>query len=269
MSTKDSLGDRMKGYEGVSRYQLIRRMPVIVRVDGKAFHTFTRGMGKPFDQNMIETMWRTAVGLCKEIQGAKLAYVQSDEISVLLTDYEKIDSQGWFDYGLQKIASVSASIATARFNEVFRVLEPHRAAGGHTALFDARAFNIPKEDVTNYFLWRQQDATRNSIEAVGQAFFSHKALHGVNCDQIQEKLFTEKGINWNDLETYKKRGACAVKVSLPAPPSSTDGAYAQPAFRSKWVIDQDIPIFSQDREYVDRFIFPGRLAPGTVLEGKL
>lgn len=257
---KDSLGDRMKGYENISRVYLTKRMPAIIRVDGKAFHTFTRGFEKPFDEIMICSMWETAKYLCENIQGCKIAYVQSDEISLLLTDYEELTTSAWFDKNIQKMVSVSASMATLAFNKnYYNILCSSLECGNFnkdskewllyhsridTALFDSRIFVIPEADVCNYFVWRQQDATRNSIEMVGRAYFSHKELHKVNCNQIQEKLFQEKGINFNDLPVYQKRGACIVKEQY----------QKEDAIRSRWVVDENIPVFTQNREYIEKFL---------------
>lgn len=253
---KDSLGDRMKTYEGVTRNYLTRRIPVIIRVDGKAFHSFTKGFQKPFDMVLMESMWETAKYLCANVQGCKLAYVQSDEISLLLTDYEDIGTQAWFENNIQKMVSISASMATLSFNKVFP-LKPyennentdieqlaiyHKAI--NKAMFDSRVFNLPKEEVCNYFIWRQQDATRNAIQMVGQANFSHKQLQNKNCNQIQEMLFQEKGINFNNLPTYQKRGVCIIKEYY----------QKDEVQRSRWIEDRDIPIFTQDRNYVEKFI---------------
>jgi tRNA(His) 5'-end guanylyltransferase len=232
-----SFGDRMKAYEDVSRIYLTRRLPLIIRVDGKAFHSFTRRFDKPYSTPFRDAMLRTAQTLCEETQGCKLAYWQSDEISLLLTDYDKLTTDAWFDKNLQKVVSVSASIATAEFNAhfswwptrmIYRIEKP--------AHFDSRAFVLPKEEVCNYFLWRQRDASRNSINAIGQAYFPDARLHGLNTDQVQELLFKEKSINWNNLETWKKRGACLIY---------TDRG---------WKIDMEIPLFSQDRDYINRFV---------------
>lgn len=260
--TKDSLGNRMKTYENASKNYLVRRMPVIVRIDGKAFHTFTKGFKKPFDDILIETMWETAKFLCSNIQGCKMAYTQSDEISLLLTDYYTITTSAWFDNNIQKIVSVSASMATLEFNKAFiktlnssilnatSVDKIHEHSvyieKANSALFDSRAFNIPKEDVCNYFIWRQQDATRNSIEMVGRRYFSARQLHDKNCDMVQDILFTEKGVNWNDYPTYKKRGSCILKEKHELEESG--------AIRSRWVVDQDIPIFTQDRGYIGKLL---------------
>lgn len=252
---KDNLGNRMKeNYENRAKTQLLRRTPVIIRLDGKAFHTFTRGFKKPFDDILTEAMQQTMLTLCKEIQGCVLGYTQSDEITLILTDYKKLETAAWFDYDIQKICSVSASIATLAFNRCFlnEIQKKYESISGLTvsvyyqawlkgALFDARCFNIPKEEVTNCLLWRQQDATRNSINAVGQAYFSHKELHELNTNQVQDKLFKEKGINWNDLPIYLKRGSCCIKQEINK--------------LSVWVIDNYIPIFKGDgRNYIEKLI---------------
>jgi tRNA(His) 5'-end guanylyltransferase len=232
----DSLGDRMKRYEDVSRGVLVRRTPVIMRLDGKAFHTLLRGAEKPFDKNFMVCMWATAQELCKEVQGCQLAYTQSDEISLLLTDYAQLDTQGWFDYGIQKMVSVGASIATHAFNQVFSkfFLRKQYAYG----LFDARAFNVPREDVANYFIWRQKDAVRNSIQAVGQSKFSQKQLHGKSCDAIQEMLYKEHAINWNDFQLSMKRGTCIRRSVV------------------SWDIDHETPSFTHNRSYIERLVYP-------------
>lgn len=252
-----TLGQRMKEYEDVNRFYLTRRTPLIIRIDGRAFHTFCKGFKKPYDRIFAKSMQATAFNLCKNIEGCKLAYTQSDEISLLLTDYDELETQAWFDKNLQKIVSISASMATLYFNEAFKDLsdkwqEDYYNAWNNTeedskyfwtlsnrqfkAMFDSRAFCLPKEEVVNYFIFRQKDATRNSINALGQANFSHKSLQGLNTSQVQDKLVNEKGINWNDQPTEFKRGICCIK--------NEDG----------WKIDKEIPIFTEDRDYIERFI---------------
>lgn len=254
--SKDNLGDRMKGYENIERRFLMRKVPMIIRLDGKAFHSFTRGFKKPFDNILIESMWDTAKYLCENIMGCKLAYVQSDEISLLITDYDSINTEAWFDKNIQKITSVSASMATLAFNKSFseriNTIDIEKYSDfiniykkrEFTALFDSRAFNIPKEEVCNAFIWRQQDATRNAIQMMGRAYFSHKSLQKKSCNEIQEMLFQEKNINFNNIPTYQKRGACVIKEHY-----DKDGTQ-----RSKWVIDKDIPIFTSDRLYIEKYI---------------
>lgn len=185
----DNLGDRMKSYENISRIYLEKKMPVIVRIDGKAFHTFTRNFKKPFDEVMVKAMQDTMKYLCENVEGCVLGYTQSDEITLVLCDYKKETSQAWFDNNMQKICSVSASMATLAFNRYFDIclqnlndddkndvttvcIYNHAKEKG--AMFDSRAFNIPVDEVNNCLLWRQLDAIRNSIQSVAQANFSHK-----------------------------------------------------------------------------------------------
>ena len=257
--TRDDLGDRMKDYyESRSKTRLTRRMPVIIRLDGKSFHTLTRGFEKPFDMVMVRAMQETMKYLCENIQGCVLGYTQSDEITLVLIDYQNLNSDAWFDYEVQKLCSVSASMATFAFNRNFArlaALEPEKKtkqtnayteAASKGAFFDARCFNIPKEEVTNCLLWRQQDATRNSIHMTGRAYFSHKQIEGLNSNDIQNLLFQEKGINWNDLPTTLKRGSCCIKK------------YRQTmnqTLRGYWCIDDEIPIFKDEgRDYIEKLL---------------
>ena len=274
MPVKDELGTRMKEfYERVPKTRLVRRMPVAIRLDGKAFHTFTRGFEKPFDEVLGKSMRETMKYLCENIQGCVLGYTQSDEITLILVDYQNLNSCAWFDYEVQKMCSISASKATMAFNKFFtknvnyfEMTHEHDDtineycttlvnAAEKGAMFDARCFNIPKEEVCNLIYWRQLDATRNSIQMVGQANFSHKELQNKSCNMIQEMLFAEKGINWNDYPTYLKRGSCCIKTTIQNPNVDIkDGAYP----KSIWMIDLDIPIFKGDgREYIDKLVFIG------------
>lgn len=262
-NNKDSLGDRMKGYENISRIYLTRRTPIIIRIDGKAFHTFTRGFARPFDDVLIKSMQNTAKYLCENIMGCKLAYTQSDEISLLLVDYEKIETHAWFDNNLQKMVSVAASMATMAFNRFFREemdKDPtipsvrynwYTSAINKGAMFDARAFLLPKEEVNNYFIFRQQDATRNSIQMVAQSNFSHKELQGKSCNVLQDMLHEQKGINWNDYPTVYKRGSCIIKVYDVIIPYDGVGNICE---RTKWIVDKEIPIFTQDRNYINKYV---------------
>lgn len=276
---KDALGDRMKAYENVSRNYLTRRVPVIIRLDGKAFHTFTRGMAKPFDDVMTKTMQDTMKYLCENIQGCVLGYTQSDEITLVLTDYATIKTDAWFDYNIAKMTSIAASMATLAFNQSFAVNvniwcnqavkaskgyqeinEAERLFGLYTsrtnkALFDARAFSIPREEVCNCLIWRQQDAARNSVEAVGQAFFSQRELHKKNCDEIQEMLWSKHNINWNNFPTENKRGSCCIKQHIQTfmeDPRNPDQQIT--VIRRKWIVDHEIPIFTRDRDYIEKLI---------------
>jgi len=201
-----SIGDRMKqNYENRYRHYLTRRTPVIMRLDGKAFHTLTRHCEKPFDDTFTTAMNLTAEALVTSIQGAKLAYVQSDEISILLTDFDKLDTEAWFDYNIQKMTSVSAATASTIFMQT-------KMSKIGIGIFDSRVFNIPKEDMVNYFVWRQQDWVRNSVQMLAQSHFSHKKLHGKNQADMHEMLYT-KDVNWANLEPRYKNGGCYMKFN--------------------------------------------------------
>ena len=241
---KTSIGNRMKEYERVTKNKLTRRTPVIIRLDGKAFHSWTRVLPyldesletSPFSEMMHECMATTAFALVSNIQNATMTYTQSDEISILLNDWKGLKTDQWFDGNIQKMVSISASMATAYFNEC---MQAHNDAALEIdkqdlapAFFDARVFNIPKEEVANYFVWRQQDATRNSINMLGQSYFSHKQLQYKNTDQVQEMLFSEHDINWNNIPTWQKRGYCSTPIGF----------------------DDDIPIFTQDRDYIEQHL---------------
>ena len=304
---ENTLGGRMKHHEHRFRTVLPSKSNFILRIDGKAFHTYTKGLQKPFDDGLMEDMVETTKYLCEKIQGAKLGYTQSDEISILFTDYDTAKTSLWFDGQIQKIVSVAASLATSKFNQLRtkRWLWKEMPAYGpdasrdeydellneRLAEFDARVFVIEEspEEVVNYFIWRQRDAIKNSVSALAQANFSHKALHGMNGTQMQDMLL-EKGIDWNDLGIPKQRGWCTVKKTelwvkpkdgklfephkVPTVPyvlesdevildshaalasitvkakwqelQCTDDFYE----RSKWVIDDNIPVFADLRDYV-------------------
>jgi len=245
----DSLGDRMKRYEDVSRHSLMRRTPVIIRIDGKAFHTFTKCLPLydesmkvgPYSEKMYTVMAATSRVLFDKIQNAQFVYSQSDEISILLKDWDTHETQQWFDGNLQKLTSVSSSIATAAFNFLFSTIrEPNWV--GDLAYFDARAFNVPESEVVNYFIWRQQDASRNSIQMFGRHYFSHKQMHGRNVSQIQDMLMAEHQFNWNDAPTWMKRGFAVYRN-----PNSFDSS-------SPSVVDSEIPLFTQDREFISKYL---------------
>lgn len=271
-SKKDSLGDRMKeNYENRSKTYLVRRTPVIIRLDGKSFHTFTKGFKRPYDEIFHTAMNNTLKYLCENIQGCKLGYTQSDEITLLLMDDDTLTTDAFFDYNVQKVCSITASMATLKFNQYLRentedyfvehswdedYLAILSLAITKGAMFDSRCFNIPKEEVENCFIWRQQDATRNAIQMLGQTNFSHKELQNKSCNDIQDMLMLQKGINFNDMPTEFKRGVCCVKeIYYPAPaPGYEDCDIDASTARTRWVIDKDIPIFTQDRLYIYKSI---------------
>ena len=204
MSDKTDLGDRMKRYENIPRIHLTPRMPCIIRADGKAFHTYTKGFKRPWDESIRNAMSEAACALVEDIQGAEFAYYQSDEISVLLNDYKRFTSQSWFDKSVQKMVSVAASIATAAFNRAMWK-DPLAPSVNKMAYFDARVFVLPREEVNNYFWWRQMDAIRNSVSGLAQANFSHKELQGCSVNKMLGML-ERKGISWEKCEDWQKYG---------------------------------------------------------------
>jgi len=283
MPVNDDLGIRMKTYyEQIPKIKLMRRTPVMIRIDGKAFHTFTKGFQKPFDEVLIKSMQETTKYLCENIQGCVLGYTQSDEITLVLVDYHNLETAAWFDYEVQKMCSIAASMATMSFNRLFaryvdafsdflkssganadeeeknRLLLTYQKAVEKGAMFDARVFNIPKEEVTNCIYWRQLDAARNSVQMVGQANFTHKELQNKSCNKIQDMLIEQKGINWNNFPTCQKRGTCVVKeryLPVGTETKCSEGDNKEPEYRTRWKIDTEIPIFKgEDRDYVERLV---------------
>lgn len=261
MAIHDDLGKRMKIYEAVSKNVLMRRTPVAIRIDGKAFHTFTRGMLKPFDDILMDSMQETTRMLCAHIQGCVLGYTQSDEITLILCDYQTLETSAWFDYEVEKLCSIAASMATSYFIRAFKrhvecwieafhgdIMMSDRCAAYAdrmtekadygTPMFDARAFNIPREEVTNLVYWRQLDAMRNSVQMVGQANFSHKELQGMSCEKIKEMLIAKEDCPaWENYPIECQRGVCAIKTE------------------TGWIIDKNIPIFKgEGREYIEKLI---------------
>ena len=280
------LAKRMKEfYEEIPKNKLMRRCPVVIRCDGRSFHTLTRNFKRPFDEVLIKTMQETTKYMCENIQGCVLGYTQSDEISLVLIDYKRLDSQAWFDYEVQKMCSIAASMATMAFNKFFAhevaaqskrlyteylndndssYIDALEKALNKGAMFDARVFNVPKEEVANYIYWRQLDASRNSIQMVGQANFSHRALQNKSCNDIQDMLMDFKGINWNDLPAYQKRGSCVIRTenteTIREENIGTDGSVigTKVTVRPKWVIDKNIPIFKGgDRKYIEDLVMVG------------
>ena len=276
MDTSD-LANRMKEYEKRNQYYLQKRTPVAIRVDGRSFHTFTKGFKRPFDDILMKSMQETAKYMCENMGNAKLAYVQSDEITIILTDYDTLETDCWFNYRTDKLCSISASMATMAFNKFFRknvenfvqdcatdyetqglcgegtveyeLCKTYQKAAEKGAMFDARCFNIPKEEVTNLIYWRQLDATRNSIQMVGQANFSHKELQNKTCNMIQDMLHEQKGINWNDYPTVCKRGSACIY---------TEYANMNGSHNLGWIIDKEMPILKgENRAYVDDLVYIG------------
>ena len=290
MDTSD-LANRMKEYEKRNQYYLQKRTPVAIRVDGRSFHTFTKGFKRPFDDILMKSMQETAKYMCENIQGAKFAYVQSDEITIILVDYDTLETDCWFNYRTDKLCSISASMATMAFNRVFvknvdewgrltfpnwdeggtneevdvdllKLNDAYQRAIGKGAMFDARCFNIPKEEVTNLIYWRQLDATRNSIQMVGQANFSHKELQNKSCNDIQDMLHEQKGINWNNYSTVCKRGTACIKnrkiIEYLDEFKVTAKLMDSTKTENSWIIDTEMPILKgEDRAYIDDLVYVG------------
>lgn len=238
MTTKNLL-TRMKGYEEASRMILPGRSPVILRLDGKSFSTYTRSLGT-FNHSFTWLMKETAVAVCKHIQGATFAYTQSDEISILIHSYKKLNSEPWFENCVQKMVSVSSSIAAVTFTlgspHLFKdVLAEPRAEDARPAYFDARVFVVPENDVVNYFVWRQQDATRNAMSMWARSLFSAKEIHGKNWHQMREMCETH-GVKWDALAPQFTRGTCISRI---------DG---------HWTIDDETPLFTTNRDYIARHL---------------
>lgn len=299
MPVHDDLGTRMKTfYESTPKIHLMHRCPVAIRLDGRAFHTFTKGFQKPFDEILMKSMQETMKYLCENIQGCVFGYTQSDEITLILVDYKNLTSTAWFDYDVQKVCSIAASMATIAFNRAFEKnveaeshvfsdewlddenFNPnyknkelrslwlvHKKAVNKGAMFDARCFNIPKEEVANLIYWRQLDAMRNSVQAVGQANFSHIKLQGKSCADIKEML-KEKGVDWDSLPFECQRGSCCVKNAIIVKkeqiifPSGKKAVVSTVELRDTskleraWVIDKEIPIFKgKNRKYIEDLIF--------------
>jgi tRNA(His) guanylyltransferase len=278
MKQDNSLGNRMKSnYEDRFRINLPRRTNILIRIDGKAFHSYTKGLERPYDMGLMEDMNNTTKYLCENIQGAKMGYVQSDEISILITDYDDISTHAWFDNNLQKMCSISASMATAKFNDLrtrrlSKLMEDLRQPDEiyiefpkKLATFDARVCIIPEaEEVVNYFIWRQQDATRNSISMAAQSLFSHKELQGKSSNEMQEMMITLKDTNWNDFPERFRRGSAIVKVESKISAKDfkvknneneklsmtlNDLNPNSVITRSSWNV-VDTPVFTQDRDFI-------------------
>lgn len=243
----DSLGDRMKKYEEAARNTLPGRLPVLVRLDGKAFHTYTKGLAKPLDLNLVNVMNSTAIEVCKAIQGAQIAYVQSDEISILIHNYKTLESTAWFDNQVQKIVSISAGVASGIFTSLSPSLWENKET--KVATFDARAFVLPESDVCNYFVWRQKDWIRNSVQMLARSLYSHKSLDRKKNEELK-KMCAQKGKKWDDESNTFRRGRCILRETYISP-----GAGASvDAKRTRWTVDNDIPLFTENRDYINNHL---------------
>ena len=246
-----SLSDRMKEYENVTNNTLIKRTPVIARIDGRAFHTFTKGFTKPFDLDIHNAVVYTCEQLVLNVQGCKFTYSQSDEISLLITDYDTLQTDSYFDYRIQKICSILSASATLYFNKYINehIIQDrlndmntidfwHRKA--NCAMFDTRVFNLSKEEVCNYFIWRQQDAIRNSVESLARSQFSQKELHKRNNIEMKQMLLEEYDIDWSKLPLHEQRGFCVYRLPIDE--------------ENNLCLNKLIPIFQEDREFIEKYV---------------
>lgn len=273
MKTNSSLGSRMKQYESVPKIYLTAGIPKVIRLDMRSGHTFCKKLKKPFDDIFSYAMIETAKKLCSSISGAVMAYTQSDEISVVLNDVTPEGNlTSFFDGNVEKITSLSASIATLAFNKAYAEAvekQDKETADIHkknlwNAQFDSRVFCLPNaEELHNYILWRQQDATRNSIQMVGHANFTNKEMHKKNTSQIQDMLMLQKGINWNDFPIKYKRGALIVKEKYQKEAKDKDGNPIK-VMRSRWV-EYDIPILTKDTEIIEKLYSRCYLVKGAIV----
>ena len=251
----DTLGNRIKiKYENVFRATLPQRSYVIVRIDGKAFHTFTKKLPKPVSQPLVAALDAAAQVLCKEMMGCRLAYGQSDEYSFLLTDFDTDDTEMWFNGNIQKITSVSSSIFTATFNQEW-ARQGAEVKLGH---FDSRTFIIPdRRDVLRYFQWRQADASRNSLNMLASCHFTHKELMGAGAD-VKHEMLHSKGVNWSKQPTSFKRGRVVRKVSQDRTVSfthkKTQKLQTVQIQESVWAVDNEIPVFGRQAAYLDDIV---------------
>lgn len=211
---KTSIGDRMKMYEASTESRVLPRLPIIVRIDGRSFSKFCKGMKRPFDDEFRQAMIETTKYLVEKTH-AKIGYTQSDEINLVLYTENLKSGSTIFDGRVQKIASNFASLASVKFLVEMQKRFPEKIKNGVLPTFDARVFVVPsKVEAYNAILWRTNDATKNSISMVAQSQFSHTELQGLSCDEMQHKLLTEKDINWNDYTSAQKQGVYVRKEKI-------------------------------------------------------
>ena len=249
-----SLGDRMKEYERAYDFKFSKRMPLILRLDGRAFHTFTKKFKRPYDETFISLMDKIARYLCENIQGAKIAYVQSDEITILIKYYDELNSEPWFGNEMQKILSSSAALASSYFTSLICLgkalgIKEFSDISWAPVQFDCKAFILPEDEVCNNFIFRQQDWERNSVQLLGQILFSQKELQGKSCKEII-RMCKDKGTSWSSLPTKLKRGRCIVRK-----PDTVEVLRSKGKLRlTNWAVDDEIPIFKDNRDYINQYL---------------
>lgn len=257
----DTLGDRQKDYEKAYDYTLIRRTPIICRVDGRSFHRVCRKLTKPYEPLLLEAMAKTMFYVVSEMAGAVFAYQQSDEITFVLRNDQSLDSEPWYGNRIQKISSIAASLATLGFNKAISDSEKKLNLVGD-AVFDARVFAIPTiGEVVNNLIWRQQDCTRNATSGAAQAVLGRKfgkkialkMLHGQSTKDKLELMRVECGIDFQqEFPAAYRMGVGVYKVPMIVP--SKDGTSST---RKKWTIDWELPDFITERDFIYNLIFSG------------
>ncbi len=258
----DSLGNRMKSYESqTTGIRLIPRIPVIARLDGKGFSKFTKGLKRPYDERLSNLMIETTKYLVKETN-ANCGYTQSDEIT-LMWYTDKIDSSIYFDGRLFKMLTDLSAMASVFFNRKLADYLPEKV--DKLPRFDARVYSVPTlDEAVNSFLWREIDATKNSISMAAQAYYSHGQLMNKTSSEKQEMLF-QKGVNWNDYPTFFKRGTYVQRKRVLTPFTREEieklpakhNARKDPNFVvERWVIDRiELPRLSSIENSVDVIVW--------------
>ena len=221
-----NLKEKCEFYRSLTDYKLMPNSYVLAMVDGHCFSKMIKNkFDKPFDDMFIKMMNETAKYLCENIQGAKFAYTQSDEISILITDFDTPMTDSFFGFRLCKMQSLIAAMATAKFNQIYvKLVNDYKGFNLKkfdmkeypTYTFDCKVWTVPNaNDAYAWFLYRQTDCIKNSKAQTAQAYLSHKSLVGLTSDEMIIKLKDEKGIDWNKFENDKKYGRVIKKVETP------------------------------------------------------
>ena len=261
----EKLSEKMKRLENVTNISLELKKPVIMRLDGRAFSKYTKGLDKPFDIDLSEVFQWVAYELKGQLDNVKFIYSQSDEISILMTDWTNENTEAWFKYRVQKMVSVASSITSALFNSkvedvinkyVDRVADIDEArfkvtdeltrdekkyfvwkGKQYKAVFDCRVFNVELEDVVPYFIYRQKDAMRNSIQTLAQVYFSPNELKNKNQSDMKQMILERTGIVYDDLPNLQKVGFTIYKNDY-----------------NEWILDKEIPEFMINRDYISKYL---------------
>jgi len=285
-----TLEEKMKKFEKNTTHYLTSGEPVIIRLDLKGGSKFTKNFRKPFDFVFAESMKETMKYLCENIPTASLGFCNSDEITILLIDYQTGNINNWYDGRQSKIESLSAANASVMFNKTFErivnMIDPtindlfeeyriklikdfgfnedeiedgtlekqcqdYRMALNLNPHFDCRAFNIPKDEVVNNIHWRQMDCLRNAKSTLAQAYFTQKQLNGKSGEEMLEILKTQKGINFEDIKDYLKHGSYCTKDKVMV----FSDYLKEEIERNKWIV-KDAPVFVNDnREIIEKLVY--------------